>query len=58
MEPVRSLALDRALHDLTGFRSSEPELDTWLAERAAGAAARRARTFGWCRPGTDVVVAY
>jgi len=59
MEPVRSQALDRARHDLTGFRSSEPELDTWLAEQAAGAEARRvARTFVWCRPGTDVVVAY
>ena len=59
MEPVRSQPLDPARHDLTAFRSSEHELDTWLAEHAAGADARRvARTFVWCRPGADVVVAY
>lgn len=57
--PYQSQPLDRARHDLTAFRSSEAQLDTWLAEQAVGAEARRvSRTFVWCRPDTDVVVAY
>lgn len=54
-----SQALDPARHHLTALRSGEPVLDTWLAEHAGGAEARRvARTFVWCPPGEEVVVAY
>lgn len=50
----RSEPLDPARHRLTEFDSSEPELDSWLREHAAGADARRvARTFVWVEPGVD-----
>jgi GNAT superfamily N-acetyltransferase len=50
----RSEPLDPARHDLSGFGSGEPELDSWLREHAAGAGARRvARTFVWVEPDTD-----
>jgi GNAT superfamily N-acetyltransferase len=45
-------------HDLSTFASGQPSLDTWLAEHARGAEARRvARTFVW-HDGDSVVVAY
>jgi len=45
-------------HDLSAFASGKPSLDSWLAEQARGAEARRvARTFVW-HPGDGVVVAY
>ena len=57
----RSEPLDPARHDLTAFDSSEPTLDTWLREHAAGAQDRRVgRTFVWVEDGgdSDVVVGY
>lgn len=46
--------LDPARHHLTAFDSGEPDLDGWLREQAAGAAARRvARTFVWVEPDSD-----
>jgi len=50
----RSEPLDPARHHLGELDSGEPELDTWLREHAAGAAARRvARTFVWVEPDAD-----
>jgi len=46
--------LDPARHQLTAFNCGEPDLDRWLREQAAGAAARRvARTFVWTDPDRD-----
>ncbi|GAC1610690.1 MAG: GNAT family N-acetyltransferase [Mycobacteriales bacterium] len=58
--PFRSEPLDDARHELTAFNSGEPDLDDWLREHAAGAAARRvARTFVWVDPtAPDVVLGY
>ena len=43
-----STALDPAVHDVSVFRSGEPDLDDWLRDHAAAAArARIARTFVW-----------
>jgi GNAT superfamily N-acetyltransferase len=45
-------------HQVGGFHSARPELDTWLRQHALGAAARRtARTFVW-HQGDAVVIAY
>lgn len=45
-------------HDLAAFVSGQPSLDSWLAQHARGAEARRvARTFVW-HQGDSVVVAY
>ncbi len=45
-------------HDLTVFASGQASIDSWLAQHARGAEARRvARTFVWHR-GDGVVVAY
>jgi len=50
----RSEPLDPARHHLGELDSGEPELDMWLREHAAGAAARRvARTFVWVEPDAD-----
>ena len=57
----RSEPLDDARHQLTKFNSGEADLDVWLREHAAAAAARRvARTFVWVEPtaAPDVVVGY
>lgn len=46
--------LDAARHQLTAFDSGEPDLDRWLRDQAAGAAARRvARSFVWTDPDGD-----
>lgn len=46
------------MHQVGGFHSGRPELDTWLRQHALGAAARRtARTFVW-HQGDAVVIAY
>lgn len=45
-------------HDLSIFASGTPSIDSWLAEHARGAEARRvARTFVW-HQGDGVVVGY
>lgn len=45
-------------HDLSAFASGQPSLDSWLAQHARGAEARRVtRTFVW-HQGDGVVVAY
>lgn len=45
-------------HDLTHFTSGQPSLDTWLAQHARGAEARRvSRTFVW-HHGDNMVVGY
>jgi GNAT superfamily N-acetyltransferase len=57
----RSEPLNPTRHNLTRFDSSEPTLDTWLREHAAGAQDRRVgRTFVWVEDGGDpnLVVAY
>ena len=46
-------------HATDRFECGESSLDRWLQEHAARAQARRvARTFVWCRPGTNQVLAY
>ncbi len=45
-------------HDLAGFTSGHPTLDTWLAQHARAAEARRvSRTFVW-HHGDGIVVGY
>jgi len=48
--PFLSFPLDPPVHDLSRFDSGEPDLDTWLRDRAVTAArARVAQTFVWVR---------
>lgn len=57
--PYTSSALDPSFHDISGFTSGEPELDTWLRHHALTAArARVARTFVWADGDGTRVVAY
>jgi GNAT superfamily N-acetyltransferase len=55
----RSQPFEPERHDVTGFRSGEPSLDTWLREQAAVAATRRtARTWVWIDDAESVVAYY
>jgi GNAT superfamily N-acetyltransferase len=57
--PFTSVALDPAVHDASGFRCGEADLDVWLREHAASASrARVARTFVWTADGSSQVIAY